>query len=244
MAKRILLSSGIILLLLMGYNACQNNGSVTGGEEDGQPAKNEMVESDSIAEKPLGQEIKVDGKNGEDEMTDSVDKSLSQDITIDGKTIVWSNGQTFETNIYDLQYIGQLESESKRPYLILSGRQCDECDANTSIYIHSPSDGELKTEDQQDRFGYPGKLLYYMDKELIGESRMFYGQILPNRHGVIWFGKAEDESGNWVNYVFLAEVTKDSLTLEVIESTLDLTLAQVKSGLAKELPGLILTSEP
>jgi hypothetical protein len=71
-------------------------------------------------------------------------------------TLTLPDGSKFRTTLYELNVIGQLRTAKKILYFILSGRGCDECDANTSIYIHSPSDGAMKNKGEQPRFPYPG----------------------------------------------------------------------------------------
>ena len=46
-----------------------------------------------------------------------------------GKTLKFKKGKEFQTEIYELKYIGQVDNGSKAPFLIFSGRDCDECDA-------------------------------------------------------------------------------------------------------------------
>ena len=65
----------------------------------------------------------------------------------------------FKTTLYHLKVIGELTTVRKLPYYILSGIGCHECDANVSIYIHSPSNGPMKNEAEQKRFDYPGREL-------------------------------------------------------------------------------------
>lgn len=60
--------------------------------------------------------------------------------------VTLSDGSKFQTTLYDLKVIGKLRTKKKFPYYILSGVGCNGCDANTSIYIHSPSDGPMKNE--------------------------------------------------------------------------------------------------
>jgi hypothetical protein len=67
-------------------------------------------------------------------------------LKIEGKKIIFDDGYVFQTNIYDLGYIGQLKASKKKPFLILTGVQCDSCDAAVSIYIVSPSDRQLEKE--------------------------------------------------------------------------------------------------
>src|SRR5215467_16067752 len=78
--------------------------------------------------------------------------------------LVPPDGSKFKTTLYGLNVIGELKTAHKLPYYILSGVGCDGCDANTSLYIHSPSDGPMKNEGEQRRFYYPGRELDYQQK--------------------------------------------------------------------------------
>jgi hypothetical protein len=71
--------------------------------------------------------------------------------------LVLPDGSKFRTTLYGLKLIGELKSARKLPYYVLSGVGCDECDARTSLYVHSPSDGPMKNEGEQRRFDYPGR---------------------------------------------------------------------------------------
>jgi hypothetical protein len=158
------------------------------------------------------------------------------------KTIYFKFNKKFTTNLYDLKYIGQLTTKNKAPFLILSGRGCDECDANISIYIHSPSDGPMKDESAQPRYGYPGKEIDYANGDLISESRMFYGDCLNNRNSVIWLQKTLMENGKFESSIFSAEIVDGKLkeTSKVVDS---LSLKNYIPK-CKELPGTKFTSEP
>src|ERR1700756_200051 len=102
--------------------------------------------------------------------------------------LILPDGSKFRTTLYELKVIGQLPTAKKLPYFILSGRGCNECDANTSIYVHSPSDGPMKNEGKQPRFPYPGRLSDNEADQLVYESRMFYGNCLPDyANAVVWF---------------------------------------------------------
>jgi hypothetical protein len=78
-----------------------------------------------------------------------------------------------------MKVVGRLKTEHKLPYYILSGFGCYGCDANRSIYIHSPSDGPMKNEGEQPRFSYPGKEMDYQDASLVYEAKMFLAIALP-----------------------------------------------------------------
>ena len=163
---------------------------------------------------------------------------------ISESTVVLPDGALFETNLYDFKLIGEIETQTKFPYLILSGRQCENCDANISIYIQCPSDGSLKPEHEQERYSYPGHLYSFMQDSLIFESRMFFGEVLDNRNGVIWYQKELLDNKNWVETVYFVEIRNDTLVAITITANIKLTLKQVERGNAKELDGLDFTEAP
>ncbi len=163
-------------------------------------------------------------------------QNLSDEVLkVENKKVYFKSDQIFETNIFDIGFIGQLNSRAKKDFLVLTGRQCQGCDANISIYIHSPSDGPLKNEALQERFGIPGKEFYYENLKLIYEGRAFWGEVLPGRTGVIWFQKSLNEKSTWIESVAFAEITDDNVKTGTVTETLDRTLAQVKKGVAFEI---------
>ncbi|SHJ57781.1 hypothetical protein SAMN04488028_101560 [Reichenbachiella agariperforans] len=162
----------------------------------------------------------------------------------DSASVIFDDGTEFLTNLYELEFVAQLPTKTKIPYLILTGRQCTMCDANISIYIHSPSDGSMKQSHEQLRYGLPGELYNWEDGELIAKKRAFYGEIFPNNHGVVWYQSELDEKGNWIESTYFAGISGDTLLGSFIEANIDSTLLQVNKKLAFELPGTSQLTEP
>lgn len=163
---------------------------------------------------------------------------------IDSASVLFDDGSRFRTNLYELEFIAQLPTKTKIPFLILTGRQCKLCDANISIYIHSPSDGSFKTEHQQERYGLPGKLHNWEDGELIAESRAFYGEVFPNNYGVFWYQREHNENSTWVESTYFVGISGDTIQGSFIEAKLDSTLLQANRNLAFEIPGVSMSTEP
>lgn len=163
-----------------------------------------------------------------------------------GSKLAFKNGKTFETKLYELQYVGQIPVENKAPFLIFSGRECNECDANISIYIHSPSDGLLDVYHGQNRYEYPGTVKDYETDSLLSISRAFYGQISEKNKGVIWYENRLLVNGKMGRSIFLAYIYKGKLkdTLYYDKDEFDLTINYTKKGLCKEIAGRNFTSEP
>ena len=130
-------------------------------------------------------------------------------------TLDFPGGSKFQTTLYDLKVIGQLRTVQKLPYYVLSGVGCQECDANVSVYIHSPSDGPMKDEGTQPRFDYPGRVISREDKSVISETRMFLGNCLVGHpNAVVWFERWLGDDKQWHKSVSLAEVRDDHLVLD------------------------------
>jgi hypothetical protein len=158
------------------------------------------------------------------------------------------DGSKFRTTLYELKVIGQLQTGKKLPYFILSGRGCYGCDANTSIYIHSPSDGPMKNEGEQRRFPYPGRLRDNEGEQLVYESRMFYGSCLPNHsNAVVWFERGLGDDKKWRDAVQVEEVRDDQLVSTGLETNLPKitdTQDSIRDGRCLELPGIDGHTEP
>jgi hypothetical protein len=168
-------------------------------------------------------------------------------FVLEGSTVAWSDGRHFTTTLFEVQVMGQLPAKNKSPFLILAGRGCQQCDANVSIYIHSPSDGPMQEEDKQPRYSFPGKQTYYLDGTPLFESRMFWGRCLPaHEYGVVWFQRGKEEDSTWKPGVYFVEIVGDELHREFLEPlpTIDVTLQRVREGNCQELPGRDMTSEP
>jgi hypothetical protein len=165
---------------------------------------------------------------------------------IESSKLIFKNGRIIDTKLRDLKYIGQIPLENKDPYLIISGVDCDSCDANSSIYIHSPSDGELIIGSGINTYGEPGKIFSYLNDSLVYEGRAFYGQVLKNRKGVIWYQKELMDTGIWKISVFFTEIINNKKVDQFLTDPklMEQTLLLWKQGLCEEIKGANQTSEP
>lgn len=158
------------------------------------------------------------------------------------------DGSKFGTSLYDLKVIGKLKTEKKTPYYILSGVGCYGCDANTSIYIHSPSDGPMKNEGEQPRFSYPGQETDSQSGQLVSKTRMFFGDCLSTHpNAVVWFYRTVGDDKKWHDGVSVAEVKEDRLVTTEIKGALPTpkdTRVAIRTGTCQELPGIAAYTEP
>jgi hypothetical protein len=163
-------------------------------------------------------------------------------------SVTLPDGSRFKTTLYDMKVVGRLKTEHKLPCYILSGFGCYGCDANRSIYIHSPSDGAMKNEGEQPRFSYPGKETDYRDGSLVYEAKMFFGDCLTKHpNAVVWFERSLGDDKKWHEDVLVAEVNKDRLVTNLLRG--DLSKASeaesaARSGRCHEVPGIKRSSEP
>lgn len=163
-----------------------------------------------------------------------------------GSVLKFINEKEYNTNLFELKYIGQIQNGEKAPFLIFAGRECDECDANVSIYIHSPSNGLLNVENGENSYQYPGEERDFENDSLLYKSRAFYGQVLPNINGIIWYQNQLMENNSWQKSVFLIDVDQSGKIDSVLKDfgQLKQTLDLLKKGLCTEIKGLKYTSEP
>jgi hypothetical protein len=175
-------------------------------------------------------------------------EAQATDLTDQTGVLSLPDGSKFKTAIYGMKIIGQLRAAKKLPYFILSGTTCTECDENTSIYIHSPSDGAMKDEAQQRRFVYPGRKTDYETGKPIYEARMFFGDCLATHpNAVIWFERGIGDDKKWHPGVSVAEVKDDNLLVSRLPEPLPKPVQvqeAVRNGKCQELSGIDSSSEP
>jgi len=125
----------------------------------------------------------------------------------------YGNGKTFLTEVLQPRYIGQLPTRNKTPYLVFSGRTCINCDANLSIYIHSPSDGPMLGKARDPHFSYPGQYRDPETEQLAYVVRTFIGNCLESSNDpvVLWFQRERKDSGQWERRLYVAQIVDDRL---------------------------------
>lgn len=175
---------------------------------------------------------------------------------VEGNKIIFKDGSSFETTLIKLNYIGRIRSARGKTYLILSGKDCEfeGCDANISIYVHSPEDGPMKDSATQVRYVHPGKeydVRKYIEEgkeELAYEGRAFWGRCLPGRgEMVIWHEKFKLDDGSWKRDVYILEPGEEGLKDTFIDKKvppISQTLKMVSGGKCREIPGISRMSEP
>jgi len=172
------------------------------------------------------------------------DQSIWIVTGVKGKNLILKNGRQLKTSLFDLKYIGALQTQKKAPYYILSGRGCHGCDANISIYIWSPSDGPMLDDSRQPRYTYPGKEKDYETGKPIFESRMFYSDCNVYGNSVIWLQRTLNDKGKWIEDMFVVSLKTDKLQETLITKQFKSSKSTFLSTTCKELPGIDVSSEP
>ncbi len=164
----------------------------------------------------------------------------------DSATIYFDGDRKFETGLFDLRYIGQVQHHGGMPWLIMAGRHCAQCDAELALYIHSPSDGPLISAAGANAHYFPGRILDGETGEPWYEGRAFYGEVIAETGGVIWFERIAQADGTVQEITTLvdldgeAPIEQQFLDQERLSKTLEL----MSRGLCREIPGIDQTAAP
>jgi hypothetical protein len=158
------------------------------------------------------------------------------------------DGKSFDTHLYNLTYWGQIKTpNTKAPFFVLSGVDCNECDANIAIYFHSPSNGDLVVEHGQNRYEYPGTLRDLETATLYTKSRAFFGEVLDSTFGIVWYETKLLEKGGYGNFIFLSKIVDDKKIDTLFDDNgkyLTQTLALLKARKCQEIKQEDLKTEP
>lgn len=141
-----------------------------------------------------------------------------------------------KTNLFDLNYLGVLKSNEGEPYFLFSGRPCQNCLENRTIYAIRPSNPKPIT------FVYPGKIFEPRTRALVLESRAFFGKCLPHENDVLLVFQKEkvDRRSRMQSSVIKAEISKSYLSERLIEKhlpSINTTLKLVRNKLCREIEG-------
>jgi hypothetical protein len=195
----------------------------------------------------------------------SFDVALTQDLAADiklsngkflkvGSLIKLVNGIVIKTKIINPKPIKTLFSNDQIPYLLFSGRSCDECDASTTLYLHRIKDGDMLSDSKQSRYGMPGKINDYMydsvskkHVKFTYEERAFYGKCLDsNEPVVIWWGYNFNGKlkKSFYSYAIYLDGNKPKVKIFKKVPKLGTILSKTSSGYCIEIAGITQSAEP
>ena len=160
-----------------------------------------------------------------------------------GDTLRFPDGSEYVSGFTGVEYIGSIPAETRAPFIIIAGHECDDCDAPPSVLMRSPSDGPVRRlAGLPGWHPYPGRVIAYNeDSTVVSHSRLFWGLCLPERPpGLVEF-RTEYSGGGAEPYrqVQITEIEGDSLigVRRVATSRLlATTLVQVQARECAEIP--------
>lgn len=174
--------------------------------------------------------------------------SLIASSALMAASITLPNGQHVETDLVEVRLVAELTSGSNVPYILVAGRDCIQCDENTSLYIGELDHGRLAHGLSDKRNLYPGTLSDYESGEIVEKTRVFFGHcISPTNDQVIWFEEYLTDKGNWAKGEFLTTLDRNGLHNKLIaneQPDLQRVLSAARSRTCHEIPGIAGTTEP
>lgn len=112
-----------------------------------------------------------------------------------------------------LRYHGRLPDAAGGPWLVVSGVECDECDAGPSVLVRSVRAAPGAAWEGPGWHAAPGRVISFDTDLPLLESRLFWGRCLPGRPaGVVQFATEFDSTGRATRaLVLLSEVRRGRL---------------------------------
>ena len=102
-------------------------------------------------------------------------------IVIADTMLRYPDGSRLVVGLRDVAFIGQLPALHAAPFVIVAGRECDDCDAPVFVIVRAPADGAVESiHDVVASHPFPGRI-GDVDGATLSESRLFWGECLPQR---------------------------------------------------------------
>jgi hypothetical protein len=117
------------------------------------------------------------------------------------------------TGLSDLRYLGSLWPESGSPYFLFKAKPCQDCAHDLGIYAIRPEGGRATA------FVHPGKVLDPKTRNVLLDSRAFFGRCLTGRGDVyVSFQKERlDRKRGLITSVYIAEAGSERFSERLIE---------------------------
>ena len=157
---------------------------------------------------------------------------------VNQEEISFKNNKVLKTNLFDLKFLFFIESEKKHPFIIVSGKSCENCDENVSIYVHKLDNLFLDSSNTH-KYSYPGKIFDYFNNQLIAEINTYWGKCWNNNSIILWDQKNLKNDGTFLNERFIVQI----LDGEILERRID-SNSLINWASCKKIEGIDRTSEP
>ena len=156
--------------------------------------------------------------------------------TINIKTL--NNGsRRLRTSLAEIKHLGILEANNVTPHLLLIAKPCENCAHEKSIFMVRTDNGKTAGS-----FVYPGKVLDPKTRQVVLESRAFFGKCLTSNEDVYIVFQREkvDRRHAMQPSVLVVRPGKDHIEEQLIERRLPQirpTLRRVKANACQEIEG-------
>lgn len=166
---------------------------------------------------------------------------------VDGNTVIFKAEAgaaqpvytPLKTKLFDLKHLGVLHSEEGgKPFVLLMGRAGQNTAADERQLYLIRADGQKFSQ-----FIYPGKILEPKSRQVLYDSRGFYGKCLTGSNKEVYVAfqnERIDRRRHLQPSVFVAEIGKDFVVDKLIERRmpkLQATLKRVKAKACWEIEG-------
>ena len=167
---------------------------------------------------------------------------------IKGSTLYFKNGKSLDTKLHDVKYVGKLNLKEQSPLYIVSGVTCQDCDEYRAVFLYSPAESKQQLTPEYAPYDFPGREFSEADSALVYESRMFYGNVLPDvPSGIIWYQNMLTEDGIMEKSVYLMRIEEGKVSEKMLLENLpsiETTLKLVAQNKCKEVQGVDTVTEP
>lgn len=176
------------------------------------------------------------------------DLSVKKKYRVEEKNIYLENKKIIETTLFNLEVLDEIVIPTRTaPVLLLSGVDCELCDANIALYIHSRNENKLQVKSGKNSYSLAIKLYDFSGERLIFETRVFYGELKPNYFGVIWVQKTLSGE-KWKESNYVLNISEEAFSVDEFEETnqeLISSLDKLKAtGQVKELNQISMNEPP
>jgi hypothetical protein len=152
--------------------------------------------------------------------------------------VTFADSTTLEVPIRGAELLGELPVPGRASWLLLSGTECSECDANVTVWVFRATPGRI--ERVQLGFAFPGEMIEAGIESLpYFRSRLFLGQCLEDANdAAVWLEEVlqPDSARTRRVRVLVATPTLSDRVLPWTEDTESRLLARVAAGRCREVP--------
>ena len=163
---------------------------------------------------------------------------------VEGCCLVFKDHRRINTRLFEVRYIETLNNNDA-PYFVLSGRSCEHCDENVSVFILSPND-TLKTVSEYPKYSFPRKVYDYETHALVFESKLYLCNTNEKHsNSLVWLQKELNSRNRFDSSLFIVDVLNGVLRERKISSQ---TKGYFENAellkYSKEIEGIEVTSDP